>query len=66
MAYSDPVVVHWAAYNQKKVLHRDISTGNVFIVNNRATLGDWELSVELSTKGPTRSHRTVSGILKHR
>ncbi|OSD00262.1 hypothetical protein PYCCODRAFT_1469592 [Trametes coccinea BRFM310] len=53
---TDAIIAHEQAYNIAKVLHRDVSTGNILIVPNsdrgikrgyQGLLTDWELSTRL-------------------
>jgi serine/threonine protein kinase len=47
-------IAHWVAYNRAKILHRDISVGNILISadGERGLLIDWELCKRVSTIPP--------------
>ena len=63
-------IAHMMAYTKAGILHRDVSIGNMIIVesesrntNNglpRGFLTDWELSKPLKEKKIRQQHRTVS------
>ena len=45
------IVAHGAAYEEAKVLHRDVSGGNVLIdQNGQGILIDWDMCVWLENK----------------
>ena len=53
-------VAHTAAFFKAKVLHRDISVGNIIIHNGEGLLIDWDLSVVMDKKSKRRrQERTV-------
>jgi len=53
-------VAHTAAFFKAKVLHRDISVGNIIIHNGEGLLIDWDLAVVTDKQsGPKRKERTV-------
>ncbi|KIM40755.1 hypothetical protein M413DRAFT_56423, partial [Hebeloma cylindrosporum] len=51
---------HDAAYFDARILHRDISVGNILIHNGKGLLIDWDLCLPLDrvVKGPRRPQRT--------
>ncbi len=61
----DPrLTAHFYAYTEARVLHRDISVGNILIdpATRRGLLIDWDLSrlVEHLGSGPVEPERSVS------
>jgi len=66
MAYliETTTVAHKYAYEKGKILHRDISVGNILIVENGGLLIDWDLCKPLGDPGvrisPRQLERTVS------
>ncbi|KAK7441539.1 hypothetical protein VKT23_016532 [Stygiomarasmius scandens] len=56
----DALIAHDDAYTKAKLLHRDVSAGNILITQDgRGLLGDWELSKPLSELGqPRQAERT--------
>lgn len=66
------IIAHKDAYEKAKILHRDVSIGNILIVepdresatsvplSNEGYLGDWELSRSLDERSQRQQHRTVS------
>ena len=50
------IVAHGAAYEEAKVLHRDVSGGNVLIdQNGQGILIDWDMCVWLENKDEAES-----------
>ncbi|KIJ59739.1 hypothetical protein HYDPIDRAFT_100234 [Hydnomerulius pinastri MD-312] len=60
----DAVEAHWQIYEQAKILHRDISAGNIMLADEgRGVLVDWDLS-NSRDHPTTRRERAVSPSLK--
>ncbi|KIM44449.1 hypothetical protein M413DRAFT_353590 [Hebeloma cylindrosporum] len=59
-AIADAMEAHDAALFDARILHRDISVGNILIHGNRGLLIDWDLCFLLDGKveGPRRAQRT--------
>ena len=56
-------LAHRFAYERARILHRDISAGNVLLTTNQeGLLIDWDLSVDVDilNSSPRRPERTVS------
>ncbi|KIJ10162.1 hypothetical protein PAXINDRAFT_172239 [Paxillus involutus ATCC 200175] len=50
---------HWFAYNIVKLLHRDISPGNIILTDDgKGLLIDWELAKKVDENAPRRRERT--------
>lgn len=68
------IAAHMLAYRNAKILHRDVSIGNMLIVERevggpdgsklqrRGLLTDWELSKSLDENDQRQPHRTVTGL----
>ncbi|KAH9975124.1 hypothetical protein BGW80DRAFT_1204651, partial [Lactifluus volemus] len=58
----DAIVAHTAAYNKTRILHRDVSAGNILITDKgTGMLIDWDLSKKVKEDGdanPRRHSRT--------
>jgi RIO-like serine/threonine protein kinase len=60
------LIAHTAAYNRTRILHRDISAGNILITKEgTGILIDWDLSKKVKVRDdadaqPRRYSRTVS------
>lgn len=48
------------------ILHRDLSVGNIIIVNGRGYLIDWDFAKSISVEWPRRLTRTVCVLYVHR
>jgi serine/threonine protein kinase len=52
---------HSHAFNKAKILHRDISAGNIILTDEgKGLLIDWELAKMMGKGGSRRPDRTVS------
>ncbi|KIM40753.1 hypothetical protein M413DRAFT_446141 [Hebeloma cylindrosporum] len=59
-AIADAMEAHDTAYFDARILHRDISVGNILIHNGKGLLIDWDLCLPMDGKvqGPRRHQRT--------
>ncbi|KAI0247320.1 kinase-like domain-containing protein, partial [Lactifluus subvellereus] len=54
----DAIVAHTAAYNKTRILHRDISAGNILITDKgTGILIDWDLSKKVKEVGDSKPRR---------
>ncbi|KAI0273356.1 hypothetical protein BC834DRAFT_204192 [Gloeopeniophorella convolvens] len=54
----DAIVAHSEAYERTRILHRDVSAGNILITDDgRGILIDWELSTKVMTDAKGRPRR---------
>ncbi|KAG1846352.1 hypothetical protein C8R48DRAFT_616437, partial [Suillus tomentosus] len=49
---------HQDAYTNAKILHRDLSVGNIVIYRGKGFLIDWDLAKLLTIQGPRQTTRT--------
>ncbi|KAG1797469.1 uncharacterized protein HD556DRAFT_1441030 [Suillus plorans] len=54
----DALLAHQDAYKNAKILHRDLSVGNIVIYRGRGFLIDWDLAKLLTIQGPRQTTRT--------
>ncbi|KAG2739839.1 hypothetical protein P692DRAFT_201657401, partial [Suillus brevipes Sb2] len=54
----DALIAHKDAYELAKVLHRDLSVGNVIIYKGVGILIDWDLAKLITIQGPRQKNRT--------
>ena len=73
MNLTTPPIAHQEAWTRAKVLHRDVSPGNILIdiqsdvvEDPRAFLNDWDLCKfrDDLTKGPTQHGRSVRDLVE--
>ncbi|KIM56065.1 hypothetical protein SCLCIDRAFT_71292, partial [Scleroderma citrinum Foug A] len=63
-AVRDAIIALWEAFELAKILHRDISVGNIVIILNgngkfmKALLIDWDLCKDITKLGARRRDRT--------
>ncbi|KAG7097890.1 hypothetical protein E1B28_005203 [Marasmius oreades] len=59
-AIKDAIKAHKGAYEDARIMHRDVSVGNILILDNgKGVLIDWDLSKSLDKKGtPRQNQRT--------
>ena len=58
---------HSHAFNVAKILHRDISAGNIIVTDEgKGLLIDWELAKMMDEGGSRRPDRTVSHPAQYR
>ena len=58
---------HSHAFEDAKILHRDISAGNIILTSEgRGLLIDWELAKDVNEGGSRRPDRTVSYSVPYR
>ncbi|KAF8067994.1 kinase-like domain-containing protein, partial [Lyophyllum atratum] len=54
---SDAFTAHKQAFEKCRIIHRDISAGNILIDDNgRGILNDWDLAIHVSDLGKARRH----------
>ncbi|KAG1802899.1 uncharacterized protein HD556DRAFT_1304139 [Suillus plorans] len=54
----DALLAHQDAYSNAKILHRDLSVGNIVIYRGKGFLIDWDLAKLLTIQGPRQTTRT--------
>ncbi|KAG2363798.1 hypothetical protein BDR07DRAFT_1281251, partial [Suillus spraguei] len=54
----DALVAHHDAFENAKILHRDLSVGNIVIYRGKGFLIDWDLAKLLIIQGPRQTTRT--------
>ncbi|KAG1823059.1 hypothetical protein EV424DRAFT_1538710 [Suillus variegatus] len=54
----DALLAHQDAYENVKILHRDLSVGNIVIYRGKGFLIDWDLAKLLFIQGPRQTTRT--------
>ncbi|KAG1762982.1 hypothetical protein EDD22DRAFT_846735 [Suillus occidentalis] len=54
----DALLAHQDAYEIAKILHRDLSVGNIVIYRGKGILIDWDLAKVLTIQGPRQITRT--------
>ncbi|KAG1856264.1 hypothetical protein C8R48DRAFT_551628, partial [Suillus tomentosus] len=58
LAVRDALIAHKEAFELAKVLHRDLSVGNVVIYKGQGYLIDWDLAKLINIQGPRQTTRT--------
>ena len=57
---------HSHAFNSAKILHRDVSAGNIILTDEgRGLLIDWEMAKKVNEVGSRRPDRTVSYLAQY-
>ncbi|KAG1875661.1 hypothetical protein DFJ58DRAFT_836240, partial [Suillus subalutaceus] len=54
----DALIAHHDAFENAKILHRDLSVGNIVIYRGKGFLIDWDLAKLLIIQGPRQTTRT--------
>ncbi|KAG2029840.1 hypothetical protein BDR03DRAFT_839063, partial [Suillus americanus] len=58
----DALLAHQDAYEKAKLLHRDLSVGNIVIFRGQGFLIDWDLAKLVTIEGPRQTTRTVHSL----
>ncbi|KAG7093803.1 hypothetical protein E1B28_007445 [Marasmius oreades] len=54
----DSMIAHKDAYEKAKILHRDISSGNIIMVDGKGILIDWDVAKLHTDRTPRQNERT--------